>query len=54
MELSFKAMDYANLKSLPSTICQNIVKEKNSISSCFRSNPYVFMFKNYIVCIDLK
>ena len=36
-------------KSLPSTLCQNIVKEKSSISSCFRSNSNVCMIENCIV-----
>ena len=37
------------VKSLPSTLCQNIVKEKNLISSCFRSNPNVCMIEKCIV-----
>ena len=33
--------------------CQNVVKEKNLISSCFRSNPYVCMIENCIVLYNL-
>ena len=35
-------------KSLPSTLCQNIEKEKSLISSCFRCNPNVCMIENCI------
>ena len=41
------------LKSLPYTFCQNIVKEKNLISFCFQSNPYVCMTDNCIVLYKL-
>ena len=44
---------YAKLKSLPSTLCQNIVKENNLISFCFRSNPNVCMIYNCIVLYKL-
>ena len=46
---------YAKLKLLPSTLCQNIVvKDKNSISSCFHSHPNVCMIDTCIVCIKIK
>ena len=44
---------YAKVKSLPSTLCQNVVKEKNLISSCFRSNPNVCMIEICIVLYKL-
>ena len=39
--------------SLPYTLCQKIVKEKNLISFCFRSNPNVCTIDNCIVLYKL-
>ena len=51
--MSLYPMNLYYAGSLLSILCQNIVNEKNLISSCFRSNPNVGMIENCIVLYKL-